>query len=310
MNVLSTRINEPFTKIARRVSEFAEEAILLQTDGFIKVDEAPDFNLYKINPNISTSEVPQWNMVIDIEIDREKYYLIDARPFESATRRHQPVYYNLLVERARALRAWYEDPIRFTGIAPQLTSAYIDWCSGILRSNAGLDPLQMAKFEMMFGLYIFAAIQIQADPHMDIETLFQTYRQLLSGKLGFPRPVVDDVFDGDNGFIVINGLTEAFTNGLNKASLDTILMTARQIVETRAITLDAGALMHLAEKSWMGDNAVALSMTAIEHPAIFASLVAVASVNPIFRRSRIGQAVDGLQRRRLDKLAVHKALVR
>lgn len=309
MNVLSTRINQPFAKIIDKVARFAEEEIVLQTDSFIKVEEVSDFNVYKINPNVPTSEVPQWNMVIDITIDREKYYIIDARPFESATRRHQPVYYNLLLERVRALRAWYEDPIRFTGIAPHLTSAYIDWCSGILRSNAGLDPLQMAKFEIMFGLYIFGAIQVQANPHIDIEEIFRNYRQMLTAKLGFPRPVVDDVMEGDNGAIVLSTLGEAFSNGVNKASLDIVLVGARHIVDTNAITLDTSALLHLAEKSWMGDSAVQLSMTAIEHPAIFASLVAVASVNPIFRRSRIGQATDGLQRRRLDKLAVHKALV-
>ncbi|QNI20999.1 hypothetical protein [Vibrio phage vB_pir03] len=312
MNVLTTRVNSAFGKQIAEVKRMAEEALTLDNGMFIPVPEVSDFKLYKVRPDIKDSEIPNWNMVIDMKLGDENIYIIDARPYENANRRHNPVQYNLAVERARAVRVWYEEASIFTGIRLPLVSVYMDWVGGLLRTNASLTPVQQAQFELLFGLYLYCAITSQAEPGTETEELINGYRRLLTSRLNTASIVVNSIFEGDNLPVVIEAINDAFgyNRGLHASSLDIMCRAMNMIVDTKAITLDGATMATLSTNSWMGDNAAMLSMNAVQHPAILASMIAIASVTPLYRRSRIGQAVETQKRKRIDVLGVHKAIAR
>lgn len=305
MNVLDTTIFSIFGRQVETIKEIAEEAFALDNQMFIGVAD----RIYKVRPDVTPSEVPIFNVTIDVRIDGEMVYLIDTRSFENVNRVTQPVEYNQTVLRAKAYKSWMETPSKYEGILAPLTAVYTEWCTGLIRSTTGLSPIQLVMYEVMLGLYMYTAIKVQADAHIPSDEIITGYRRFSESKLRTSRQVLDAVFEGDNGLIAIDAMKTAFENGVNGGSLNMLLAGANRIVASPSASFDGPAMVKLAERSWMGNGATMLSSAAIQHPAILATLISIAATNPIYRRSKIGESVHNLKRRGIDASGVLKALV-
>ncbi|CAH0448002.1 hypothetical protein SM033_00178 [Vibrio phage vB_VpaM_sm033] len=308
MNVLETRVLSIFETQAETIKDIAKEAFALENEVFIPVEGRE--RIYKVRPDVATSEVPMWNFTIMFRENRgDKWkYLVDLRPYENVNRVTQPIEYMQAIMRANAVRKWEEDRTIYQGIAGPLVAVYADWMTGLIRNSTGLSNIQLAMYEVMFGLYMYAGINAHADPHMDAVEIREGFKLFAKSKLRISPPILQAVLEGDNGMIVTDALREAFDNGLSGGSLNMLLAGANRVVNSPSAHFDMPAMVTLAEKSWMGSGGAVLAMAAVQHPALLASLVSVAAANPIYRRSRIGQAVDGLRRKGLDAKAVFKAI--
>lgn len=306
MNVLETRVLSIFEGQSETIREIAQESLALENEVFIPIQNKE--GLYKVRPDVATSEVPLWNFTIRMKHEGKWIYLVDLRNYENVNRVTQPVEHMQAIMRATAVKAWHDDWTRYEGIAGPLAAVYMDWMTGLIRNSTGLSNVQIAMYEVMFGLYMYAGITAHSDPHADSVEIVMGFKRFASSKLRLSQPIVAAVLDGDNGMIAIDAVREAFDDGLKGNSLNMLLAGANRIVNSPSAQFDMPAMVTLAEKSWMGSGGAVAAMAAVQHPAILASLVAVAATNPIYRRTRIGQAVDGLRRKGLDAKAVFKAI--
>ncbi|QAX96104.1 hypothetical protein [Vibrio phage vB_VmeM-Yong XC32] len=279
--------------VINEVREFAIKSILRRDDGVVKIREG----VYKINPEISTSEVKPFRLPVGVEYRDEVYVIVDLRQFEDSLGKiRQAPEMNNAIRRASIEYNWLTEG-GYEGIAGELCSVYAEWMVQAIRLRFSTTVLQQEIIRIFLGAYYRLTLYSGSDlterlDEKDIEEVlyrfvtrtFNLQSELLRSIMGSPQ--------------FKQAISEVAANGKN--DLNTWLTQLNLYLDTPAIRLDAGALLQLViRSSWMGAAAQDIVGVATEHPPMLAYMIDMSLSIGTFSRTKVGQAVAAMKRSRV-----------
>lgn len=302
MKAYETTVASNFTKHIKEIQAVAEESFALQTGDFVETGAR---NVFKIK--LSDDRTPQWDLPIHLVDPRTKetYYLIDTRSFENEKRvsRHDEL--TNAIERARLERTWNETPAKLAPMAGAIVAAYSDWIIGMVRSRYNLDEVQQSKLGLWVAFFYYVQMMRHEGTRVTGSDLMVQFERFAVRSLRVAAPVLPQVFPED----VVKTFSDAFDTDAHVAyELDFYVTLAKEIIDSPALKDFGGdtIVLFASAGSWGGFAAPVIAAGAAEYPPLFIHMAHQALIYNLRRKTRVGQSVEGLKRKRIDTSVISK----
>lgn len=290
-----TTYGRQFKNLSIEAIDFAIANLLRRSENVLPfVDKE---NILKISPEITTDELLPFRIPVSFEHRDTVYTVADTRSFEGADGKiRQARELDALKVRSKYLHLWSEEPSAYAPILPELSVVFAEWMVQAITQRHGPTIAQQEIIRIYLACY-YRLIMFTEDDYkrMDSEQLSEVLFKFTLSYLKLPRDFVIPVMEDEAFKRVLESIIEARKNELNN------WLTGLNIfLDTPAIRLDASALIILTvTTSWMGWGAQDIAGTAIEYPPMLAYMANLTLTTGIYRRTKIGMAVDACKRRRV-----------
>jgi len=222
---------------------------------------------------------------------------IDGRPFynKSGGIRNMPEYRGL-VQRAYLEYLWQTNPDAYDAVMRPTTLVFSQWISNSLASRFAMPATDGAVIRIISAIY-YLALYLEAsgrkarkDYRIDPEELETLCIRLLGARGGWiPPQMISDVLESAE---VKEWMRDKPT------SLEAMCLVIRQTVSTHMGQFNSNTLIQLmGSGSWIGHEAVGLSVMALEYPPVLCQMVALAETTNMYKsKTRIGRTCASMQR--------------
>jgi len=222
---------------------------------------------------------------------------LDGRPFynKAGGIRNMPEYRNL-VQRGYLEYLWQTNPDAYDAVMRPTALVFSQWISNGLASRFAMPATDGATIRILAAVY-YLALYLEASGHkarkdyrVDPEELTAMAIRLLGARGGWvpPQMVMDTLENAE----VQEWLKERPSN------LEGLCLAIRQSVTTHMGQFNSNTLIQLmGSGSWIGHEAVGLSVMALEYPPVFSQMVALAETTNMYKsKTRIGRTCASMQR--------------
>jgi len=290
-----TTYGRQFKNLFTEAMDFSIKNILRRSDNILPFGEKE--NLFKISPEITTDELLPFRLPVSFTYRDKFYTVVDTRAFEGADGKiRQQRELDALAMRAKYMHSWIEEPSLYESVLPELSILFAEWMVQSITQRHGPTIAQQEIIRIYLACY-YRTLMFTADDlkQVDADYLGEVLFKFAVTQLKMPRDFVTSVMEDENFIKVLNNLI-----AVGKSDLNNWLTGLNLYLDTPAIRLDSSALIILTvSASWMGWGAQDIAGTAIEYPPMLAYMANMAMTLGVYRRTKIGMAVEACKRRRV-----------
>lgn len=208
--------------------------------------------------------------------------VLDKRPFLNKrgdlTKR---VEWAVMQDMAELENAWINMPVSYVSIAGQLANVYGTWISHMLSSRFSTSIEDTEIIRVIAGCYYYNRILINTEEQQSPEEWATTNIRFATTKLRMPPRQAELLFQGE------------WATDINYRMIEGMCHAIMAATDSPAIKFDVATLFTLASTgSWFGSDSDIITQVALEHPPVMASFIRQAQEFNVYRRTRIGQAVN------------------
>lgn len=292
MNIYDTVVGGQHRLIAKRVHDYFEEQLIMRSERILQQNSF----VYKVAPDVES--VPQWNHPVIFRGRKgEHFAAVDTRNFEKpdgrvTNARELPNIY----ERAKLAVMWEKDRTAFKPIMATLAVVYAEWMVSAIRSKYGPSEAEIETMRLYFITYYWCTSITDSEwETITVEDIKERIFRLMVRELRRPTGFVDGLMNDTD----YTSLIQYFVDQ-SRPRLDATMERMTSHLDNVAIRLDTGALLMLViRSSWMGFAAQDIVGVGIEYPPYLIYMVNQALSLGIYRRTKIGGAVESAKRQRI-----------
>ncbi len=284
MTPYQTMANLPYKKQVEEICRVIKEQSSLRFDeNFIALGERI------VTPRALNTRLMTWQHPIMMD---DKVY-VDMRPFlNNEDRVKNATEYLMACERATMEYVWNHEPDVFYTLSPALSLFYAEWMTAAIASRYSVTITDRTKFFCVFFYYYMRIIhdavrgKSNSTTAIDKDSLIGLVEKKLVTLFKLPPDIVKGILleiadytqmDDIDLHCVANMITRVSTTQMGKFT-------------------DVVILQLLGSGSWIGHNAVNLSITAVEYPPLFMVLLKNAvTISTLKNKTRFGRAAAAIK---------------
>jgi len=267
-----------------------KDALKYKETTFEKTGES----LYELKEHIEFSKMPEFVYPIVVEIKNEKVVVMDSRSYFNAHGEGTKAREYESAKNLALMILAFETNIRdFTGITPTMSITFATWVSAAIKQIYSLDPSKSEVLRVLLSFY---------------------YTQKMLNKSS------KDCLDYTAKYLVdiIKLPPEFIYNALGNVVADKEQTTLENLFKSFAIKQELRnfkvneQLMRevLVRFSWFGDRANDLVALAIDYPPALTLMVAASAGSSVYKKTKIGTAVDSLRKNRKTNFDLVRSLTK
>ena len=292
MNLINTAICAQHRKVYKEATDFLLENLSLKNDRVLEVKR----NIYKVNPEIPTTTLTTFNHPFTIESEKgEHVTIVDTRPFEDVRKHDSGVIsreVSALYNKALLIHEWEEDKGTYDVIGGVLSAVFADWLvSGIRQRYA---PTELELLIIRFYLVIYYRMLTTPETR-NVKDVYDLIERTILRDLKMPRSLYEEFRQHATFSSYIDGVA------IGNSSFGFMLDCLTEHLDNVSLKFSPTAMIELIiNGSWMGYANKEMVAAAVEFPPYLVYMSHLALEVGLYRRTRIGTAVNSLKQRKIN----------